>query len=416
MSSTCRGLQSLVAGLPEAAWLAAAQRSLPPTHPACLSSDVRAALTRQRRLVASLADPASWRMEDKGRLEGAIRALSPDFSLLAFGCEHALTVLDVGTRATVAKLELATRSCIHDLAFSCDSRTLAATFSENSRLWVLLLSVASGEEMRRRLTDVDVSDFCRLVWAPSACNLFLQVPAQNTCSWLLLSASGAVLAELAPPFTDAEATWCPTSQLMASIDYPQRHLHCLDWQSTTWHSHPITGAGFIQVIWVPRPAQLPQLLILSVACALQLLAAPGLTVLGLHQLPSRPMHCSCSQKFVAICDHKSLHLFHLQCEPAAGQPFLLALCTLLQTAECPQPAFSPAGTCIARMLPGSDSSPPNLELLSLAADQFGEATRGAATCGVLLLLHEPLWSADGCSIALRGCPYDDLHVMQLLGE
>ena len=205
LSAACRCLRALTAGLPEAARAAAAQRSLPPTSPVCLGSDVRAALSRQGRLAASLADPSGWRIDDSWP-EDTSRVLSPDCKLLATGHGSASTVLEVATHAVVARLQLSTRSYIHDLAFSYDSATLAALFrGDDDCHWVLLLSIASGAQTHRRLTDRPSVYLCLLNWAPTAGILSVQVPVHHTTpdshtigSWLVLSPSGTVLAPLPP--------------------------------------------------------------------------------------------------------------------------------------------------------------------------------------------------------------------------
>ena len=204
---------------------------------------------------------------------------------------------------------------------------------------------------------------------------------------------------------------------MACVDTTRR-LHCGAWHSATWHNRAIpTKSAPPHIAWVPCPARQPQLLIHCADCTVQLFTAPALTVQGAQQVPFCPQHCACSQEFVGLCDFQSLHLFRLQHDPASGQPFLLALCSLPQDVYFSQPSFSPSGTSIARMLPASARSGVlEVELVSLNADHVGGVTCRSVTPGLSCQMRQPLWSADGCSIALTTSSWNKLRLVGLLGE
>ena len=420
LGSTCQGLRLLVADLPEPIWRARAQRCYPPTHPVCVSSNLRAALVLQQRLQAGLATPGAW-TEHEGVAQPPdclCKALSPDLKLVALARGAAIDVVERATHALVATLKLATGSTQHNCAFSWDSSTLAvaspALDGQQACCSVTLLALASKAQTCVRLTSPE-HHIGPPVWAPSAGVLCVAVyPSEDhgeTCmpELVLLSASGDILARVVAPVTTFSAEWCPGSQLLAFSSHLA--MHCLQWRAATWHA--FSGIQpFSAWDWVPRGTHLPQLLVIGWGQALQLLQAPALTRLSSQQVALSAACCKCTTNAVAVIDVQShsLWLFHLQCAPAAGQPFLQVLCSLPHPAGAAGPAFSPAGSCFARAVPDV-SGIARLEIVRFAAPS-------ALTIATRLISSSayPNWSANACSIAFPSLRLQDLCIVHLLGD
>ena len=421
LSAACRCLRALTAGLPEAAWAAAARRLLPPTHPVCISSNVRAALARQQRLAASLADFTGWAMDDPwphDQQHPDLWQLCPDFKLVALALSAAVDVREWATCRAVARLELpAAKDTDKKIAWSSSSSFVAVALDpgRRSELEVALLCVASGAQqlVANGLCGCLVSQAqwrsVSLEWAPSADMLCLTIPDREPWRLIVLSSDGAVLAEIYGPGDGRlQLAWSPSSRFLGCA--AEGYLHCLDQPLEQWHWSPpvsqIRRQWNLPWVWLPCASELPELAVLCQPYKVLLLAAPELSEVGSQHVPFEPTFLACGVDVLALVDvmSRSLWLYRLNRSVHAGQPFLQAVCKLPHPARATGPVLSPSGTCMARVLPNSYGTT-RLEVLTLS---------GQTTERVVSSVRTPCWSADGCSVALAGARLDTLRVLRLL--
>ena len=367
LGQTDHSWHASVAGLTEPARLASARLTFPPSHPACLSSDVRETLQHQRLLASSLTSgTAALCVQPPVALCSAFgSALSSDLGTAAAASGTQLVVTDMATGQ--ARLEHCFPTGCHVQSgpfFSSDDSTLALVLSCTSatsascqlalvplqplllqqqlRPTLIALCTASHQQLRKLQGASPLGSFS---WAPSAsicCVAYQAMSAAGTwAAWLALhDAAGA---EVFACQTEGAATllsWSPNSRY---IVWRGDSMHCLDVAARCCHSS--AGASGHFHAWLQLPASSLQQLLVGGSCpgAVHLLSVPHLSVthsqhLGVHIAS----FVGKGQHLLAFDIHSDcLQLFRVDGRSAHGRPFLHLVHALSVAVSLKSYAMSP---------------------------------------------------------------------------
>ena len=408
LSCTCSDLRQQIT--PDI-WQAFAQRDLPPTHPIRLSRNVRAAAARHGHLAAALRGPThvhtTWSVSYP---TGTTReVLSPDFSLVASAQPHTIAVLERTTARAVASLDLPVGSYAQAdcYAVSCDSSILGALVSEthgtclHTKVVLLVLATQAQIIVDVGTAPLSISELgevtMSLTWAPSALVLCVMAATDSQPMLRILAASGDVLAQDFCSLPAPSFSWAPSSSFL--MCFRGAALTCLNLSTGTQRQHQQQQQEQT-LTWVSRPAHAPDLLLARQGQTVQLLAVPSLTVLHTKTLTfTPPRSCRCVGAVVVFEGlDGTLWRAHLNCQPSAGQQFLGSVSS---AAQGTWPALSPGGEWLVHCLP-DEHNRSRLEIIRLCGPQTGVGVwYGFPGCGVYGR-YRPLWSADGCCIAVEG--------------
>ena len=410
LGHTTSALRQLVASLPESALRAAAQRSLLPTHPVCLSNNVRGAPLRQHQLETGMLQPRTWRMGERR----SCFANSPDYRLIAV-CEgymgNKIQVQDAASMCVIRQARLPVphppEKLTPEMRFSPDSRNLAILFCSSiyanggvlsSVVQVALLPLGTPTAALRvlevgHLPPYYSSSWADISWAPCGTKFYGTLFETRCLSTMLhiFSALGDRLLSCVTSHRLVSASWSPRSHFLLSC-MKEGLWHLVNVVTGEWHAHSLGEV----TSWLPRSSSSKEWLVSADGHSVSLRAAPKLKVIHTQRVPVRVGRCICGPDVVVLKDSLCRHalVYSVLSPPYADGRFLQLLRSVPAAFAFLQPAASPTGRIVAVTV--RDQEGQRLELLSLHA--------GAARLGSIAIPSRiggnMKWSSDASSVLI----------------